>query len=421
MSMSASTEILNHAPWLAGVDHSCDPLHPAGSYGAALLQSLGAASAPHELEHAQRTSDRWRESGLADITGYAHAPLEHCPVPIADYADGTLAAIKAVARLDLPTAYRGADLTTIRAKQMSLTRNGDVSAGGSCRFLPCQDGVIAVSLARESDWELLDAWLLADVSADWTNVAKHVARHTKAHLLLQGRLLGLAVADAAPKPPSQTDWFEIDHRGRPRPSARPRPRVIDLSSLWAGPLCGQILRWSGGDVTKIESTARPDGGRFGSAAVFDLLNAGKAQMQLDFGNAKDIDRLKDMIRSADIVIEGSRPRALRQLDIRAEELMDQTPGLTWVSITGYGRQEPEANWIAYGDDAGVAGGLSAEIYRATGTWMFCGDAIADPMTGLHAALAALASQKAGGGHLISVPMVKVIRHCVLHAKRSGHG
>ena len=93
-------------------------------------------------------------------------------------------------------------------------------------------------------------------------------------------------------------------------------------------------------------------------------------------------------------------------------LVEDIPGLTWIAISGYGRQEPQANWIAYGDDAGVAGGLSAEIHKATGDWMFCGDAIADPLTGMHAALAAQASWKSGGGQLLSLSLAGTVQHCV---------
>jgi hypothetical protein len=75
----------------------------------------------------------------------------------------------------------------------------------------------------------------------------------------------------------------------------------------------------------------------------------------------------------------------------------------WVSITGYGRREPEGNWIAYGDDAAAASGLAA----ATGdpdAPLFCGDAIADPLTGLHAAVAALAHLRAGEGALLELAL-----------------
>src|SRR3546814_2759005 len=84
----------------------------------------------------------------------------------------------------------------------------------------------------------------------------------------------------------------------------------------------------------------------------------------------------------------SRPRALRQMGIDAETLLHEQPQLTWLALNGYGRGEPQEQWIAYGDDAGVAGGLTELQRRASGEAVFIGDAIADPLTGLHAAVAA---------------------------------
>ena len=82
-----------------------------------------------------------------------------------------------------------------------------------------------------------------------------------------------------------------------------------------------------------------------------------------------------------------------------------------MSISGYGRDEPQAQWIAYGDDAGVAAGLSALMSQTCGERLIVGDAIADPLTGLHAALAAWANYRQGGAALIELSLVDVVRHC----------
>jgi crotonobetainyl-CoA:carnitine CoA-transferase CaiB-like acyl-CoA transferase len=169
---------------------------------------------------------------------------------------------------------------------------------------------------------------------------------------------------------------------------------------------------AGAEVIKIEGTQRPDGARQGPPPFFDLLNQGKCSVALDLHTSKGQQQLLELIHDADIVIEGSRPRALRQMGVVAEELIREISGLSWLSISGYGRQEPQANWIAYGDDAGVAAGLSAIMYEATGKWVICGDAIADPLTGLHAALAGWASWMAGGGHLIDISLCQTVRHCL---------
>src|SRR3546814_4611282 len=117
---------------------------------------------------------------------------------------------------------------------------------------------------------------------------------------------------------------------------------------------------------------------------------------------------------ADSVNESSRPRALRQLGIEAEKRVCSRPGLTWIAISGYSRTVPEEDWIAYGDDAGAASGLSALLHRTTGQWAFVGDAIADPLTGIHAALAAWRNWRAGGSKLLSLSLIGTVSRSEEH-------
>ncbi len=335
-----------------------------------------------------------------------------CPVPLTSCAEGALAALAALAPQDVFSDLNGATLLTERAVLTGHARAGDVSPGGSCRLLETSDGAIALNLTREDDWALLPAWLRSERASTWTTIAEDVRRQTMHDLVEQGRLLGLAVCPVVPTPSRPVPWMQATHSGKSAIQRRARPRVLDLSSLWAGPLCSYLLQHCGADVVKVESLQRPDGARNGPREFFDLLNAGKRSVALDLSAALGKAQLRQLIAKADIVIEASRPRALRQMGIHAETLIDENPGLTWVSLTGYGRGEPQENWIAYGDDAGVAAGLTWLMRQTTGQYLFVGDAIADPLTGLHAALAAWASYVEGGGRLLSLSLVDVVRHCV---------
>jgi crotonobetainyl-CoA:carnitine CoA-transferase CaiB-like acyl-CoA transferase len=144
------------------------------------------------------------------------------------------------------------------------------------------------------------------------------------------------------------------------------------------------------------------------------MNAGKASVALDFGTEAGRLALLRLVDRADIVVESARPRALEQLGIDARARVASRRGLTWVSITGYGRREPGAHWVAFGDDAAVAAGLAAATGGAEAP-LFCGDAIADPLTGLHAALAAWASWKSGGGHVLDLALRDVTAHALAFA------
>ncbi|UCE87318.1 MAG: CoA transferase, partial [Deltaproteobacteria bacterium] len=267
-------------------------------------------------------------------------------------------------------------------------------------------------------WWLLPAWLGEGPSDDpWAFVASRVADRSAEDVVERARLLGLAAAVAVEPDPVPAPWQRDGARGAPQAErARARPLVIDLSALWAGPLCAHLLGLAGARVVKVESTRRPDGARFGPTPFYDLLNAGKQSVALDFGTPEGRERLRHLVECADIVVESARPRALLQLGLDAASLVEALPGLTWVSITGYGRSGPGANWVAFGDDAGVAAGLATATGRAAGTPLFCGDAIADPLTGLHAALAALASWSQGGGQLVELALRDVVAHALAFAQ-----
>jgi crotonobetainyl-CoA:carnitine CoA-transferase CaiB-like acyl-CoA transferase len=180
--------------------------------------------------------------------------------------------------------------------------------------------------------------------------------------------------------------------------------VVDLSSLWAGPLCAHLLGLAGARVIKAESVARPDGARRGPRTFFDLLHAGHESVAIDLTEHHGRSVLAALLSRADVVIEGSRPRALRQLGIDAERVLVEGRCRVWVAITGHGRDGIDGQRVAFGDDAAVAGGLVA--YDAERGPCFCADAIADPLAGLTAAAAALEAVRHGGRWLLDVALAR---------------
>ena len=162
-------------------------------------------------------------------------------------------------------------------------------------------------------------------------------------------------------------------------------------------------------VRRVTELARARGGE---PLFYDLLNWQKQSIALDFGAANGIAALRALISRADIVIESARPRALAQLGVLADRCVAAKAGLTWLSITGHGRAAPQEEWIGFGDDCAVAAGLSWRMRQAHGAPMFCGDAIADPLTGLHAALAAWASWREGGGEIVALSLAGVTAHAL---------
>jgi hypothetical protein len=386
-----------------------DERNCASGYGNRLLEEAGVMlrlPAHPEVHPALR----WAQCGAMDLTGEPEAP-QVCPVPLAAYADGVLEALRLLQPAADLADLQGAQLLTERAALARLRRGGIVAAGGSCRLLRTADGWLALNLARASDWELLPAWLEQPRVEGWEQVVALLERWPLQTVLERGRLLGLPLAPltggAAPR------WCTGLNPGGPVAAVAERaPLVVDLSALWAGPLCTHLLQRMGAQVIKVESRQRPDAMRAAEHRFFDLLNAGKTSVTLDLEAEAGRAQLGALLRRADIVVEAARPRALRQLGFVAEVLLAEKPSLTWVSISGYGRREPGASWVAFGDDAAVAGGLSGVLRTACGREMFCADAIADPLTGMHAALAAWVSYRHGGGRLLSLAMSEVVAHCI---------
>ena len=393
----------------------------AQGWTAKLLRDLGADDLVAPAGPSVHPALRWAECGAMALTGHRDGPPLMCPVPLASCADGAVLALAAIAGSPDGVLPRGGELLTERAALGGLRRNGRIAPGGACRLLDCADGRIALTLARAHDWAALPAflgeqWHGPDHGATedgWQAVTKAVAAMPVDELVERGRLLSLAVAaDRLPARPAP-GWFAIDcEQPAARRSRNSRPLVVDLSSLWAGPLCTHLLHLLGARVVKVESSTRRDGARAGNEAFFDLLNRGKASLTLDLDTMSGRDRLRRLLAQADIVVEASRPRALEQLGIDAAEFCATGRALTWISLTGHGRAAPEGDWIAFGDDAGVAAGLATVMRHAAGEPVFCGDAIADPMAGMHAALVAWWSHRSGGARRISLSLAGVVGHCV---------
>jgi hypothetical protein len=333
----------------------------------------------------------WAEGGAMALTGREGERPLGPPAPL------VAGLVRIGAELERHAARRGVDLTfdpvralCIRAAFSELDRRGDVSCGGATRLLRAGDGWIAVCLARDDDIAMIPAWLEIDaVPSDHWSAVEIVMRHRSvADVVRRASLVGMPVA-ALGEVWSQSNrdcgvrTTVVTPRG-PR-KVRDRPLVVDLSSLWAGPLCGQVLGQLGARVIKVESHSRPDAARQVTTGFFEFLNAGKESVVLDFDAPSDIEWLQRLLRLADVVIEGSRPRALEQLGIYAQDVVSEGASV-WLSITGYGRDPGLRDRVAFGDDAAVAGGLVVWDERGP---CFCADAVADPLTGMAAAAAVL--------------------------------
>ncbi|NKY31654.1 CoA transferase [Nocardia speluncae] len=334
----------------------------------------------------------WLDSGIPALTGHPDGPPLIPPGSAASIArrhtDGIAAITEGRVRLD------GARLLSERAAFTGSRRGGPISAGRHCRLLPTADGWAAVSCARPDDPVLLGALVCADIGDDpWPAVTDWLRTHTGAELAERAELLGIAAG------PVGTAAATVPEPLAARPVAG--LRVVDFSALWAGPLCAHLLGLAGARIMKVETPVRPDGARRGDPEFYRLLHGGHESVVLDPGDDNQRRALCDLVESADIVIEASRPRALAGFGLNAQEFVDS--GGTWVSITAHGRA---SNGIGFGDDIAATAGLVA--HAGGNTPLFVGDAIADPLTGLAAATLAMSAPADGSGHLWDIAMSAVV-------------
>ena len=348
-------------------------------------------------EASQDTADvasRWAMSGAMSLTGEPSGPPRQAPVGVTLRMEQLATTIGEITGLSID----GPALLGERAAIAGFTRQGSRSVGGYAQLVESIDKPICINFARPDDLRSIPAWLQEEIDPNNRKELFSVLGKSKSEQLMkQADLLGipLGVPDTEKhKHPARLT------EGKTSNKQAATTLVIEFGSLWASPLCGDLLRRSGCRVIKIESVSRPDGARRGPTGFFDLLNGGKESLALDFSDDRSLELLKKIVKEADVIIEGSRPRALRQLGIDAE--IEVEDGKVWVSITGYGRNGPRSKGVAFGDDAAVSGGLFLKDPLC-----FIADAVSDPSAGLLAATLALSALKSGKGWLIDISLSAV--------------
>ena len=347
-------------------------------------------------------------------------------------ADQALDALR-VWHCDLLPGVMGRDLLWERAAELGLRAKGQVSANGSCRIMATGNGWLGLNLAREEDWGLLNPWLEQDGDlSEWAHVEEALLERDAKALVARGRLMGLPVSLLPEKVMSESAGASEILDGAPvfefTPDANVTLRsfnttqpmsgfkVVDLSALWAGPLCAHLLRQCGMQVTFVTSVHRPDGAQQGSPKLYEVLHCGHDHIELDFTSQEGLQRLAKLLRNADVVIEGSRPRALRALGVDRDTLAPQGKQI-WLSLTAYGRRAPYGDWVGFGDEVALAGGLYVQC--EDGRPEFIADAVADPLTGIFAALALVNLVQRGASGLLDVSLFAVASHCTQKISNGG--
>ena len=200
------------------------------------------------------------------------------------------------------------------------------------------------------------------------------------------------------------------------PVARPLAdlRVIDLSTVLAGPNCARYLADFGADVIKVE---RPDGGdslrnmawrdpRDGEGLWWKLVNRNKRAIALDLKNPDDLAVLRGLLTEADVLVENFRPGTLERLGLGPAELLAINPRLVITRVTGFGQTGPYAGRPGFATIAEVMSGLSAISGLPGGQPLLPPIALTDEVTGVVAAFATMVALHSGVGQVVDVSLLE---------------
>ena len=175
-------------------------------------------------------------------------------------------------------------------------------------------------------------------------------------------------------------------------------RVLDLSRVFAGPLCGQVLADFGADVIKVEHPGRGDdtrdwGMRIGKTETtyYNSMNRNKRSITVDLQTPEGVKIIRDLLPQCDVVIQNFKTGGAEKLGLGYEQLKAIKPDLIYCSVAGYDSSGPEAKRPGY--DLVIQGeaGLMAINGEASQPPLKFGVAAVDMMTGMYAAQAVLAA------------------------------
>ena len=307
--------------------------YPLASSAAAVIAAVGLAAARvGELrggDH-QRVAVSTRHAG-ALMRGFYDMAL-----------DGGVLDPDPTNQLPLAGIYRAADgrwlqlygvmapLDTLTLDVLEATNDRDALAG-------------AVARRPALEWE--DALTSVGAPAAMVRSGAEWRRHPQGRLLAAQPLLSVERVGEAP-PPSRSGLGRRPLSGL---------RVLDLTRVIAGPVCGRTLAEHGADVLALTG---PDLAWI-RRAMIDT-SVGKRSAQVDIKTRPGLAAVRALVGETDVFCQGARPGRLRSCGLGWEDLIAQRPGLIYVSIDGWGQTGPWRDRAGFEALAHAATGITAE-------------------------------------------------------------
>jgi len=178
-------------------------------------------------------------------------------------------------------------------------------------------------------------------------------------------------------------------------------KVVELARILAGPWAGQTLSDLGADVIKVESPEGDDTRKWGppfverdgdkTASYFHSCNRGKSSITVDFRTNEGQEKIRDLVKDADILIENFKVGGLAKYGLDYDSLSAINPRLIYCSITGFGQTGPYAHRAGYDYIIQGMSGLMSITGDPDGMPQRVGVAVTDIFTGVYATTAILSA------------------------------
>ncbi|MDQ0842121.1 CaiB/BaiF CoA-transferase family protein [Streptomyces sp. V1I6] len=224
-----------------------------------------------------------------------------------------------------------------------------------------------------------------------------------------------------PLPPNSRPLNPLPPEGHHPPEGRlplEGLRVLDLATLFAGPLCATMLGDFGAEVIKVEHPTRPDPSRGhgpaknGVGLWWKVLGRNKRNLTLDLSAPGGRETLLRLAATADVVVENFRPGTLERWGLGWDELSAANPRLVLARITGFGQFGPYSHRPGFGTLAEAMSGFAAATGEPEGPPTLPPFGLADSVAALataYAVMTALAARATTGrGQVVDMAIIEPI-------------
>lgn len=203
--------------------------------------------------------------------------------------------------------------------------------------------------------------------------------------------------------------------------ARPMPlkgvRVLDLTTVLAGPYCTYQLSLLGAEVIKLEKPGTGDWARQGQgvrgipefSAQFVAQNAGKKSIELDLKSEGGLQQALELARTCDVLVENFSPGVADRLGIGYEHVRQVRPDIVYCAMSGYGQEGPMSRRPAYDHVVQAASGITMLTGAPESVPNRIGPPMVDYLAGIYGAFAVLAAlrerDRTGAAQFLDVAML----------------